>query len=1341
MTNLSSNGPLSNFEAFPDHDLVGLAQRGDRDAFAQLVTRYFHMVYLVGFGYLKDRDAADDLAQEVFLKAFVHIADLRNGRYLPAWLNQIARNHALNWLKQGTKRSRVISMVPLDDHKNAADGSLPSARDKAMASEEARLLEEAILDLPDDLRTTILLHYSGDLSKSEIARRLGVHPSSIGRKIDKALLMLREKLGEKVEPSAIVIQHRNESVAKTIAVIAAFAALSKGSQAALLQADGGSALMPPPSPGVLAKLGAMTGPVGLPVSIVGIALLAGAITVISVGWLNDFRGNSKQATDITTPQIAQSKEMPTTTSQTRKSEKALPRKNDRRQVLSVSTKENNVIYGKISTPEGKPAGGARVEVWQPWGSKLLLATTQTDTNGRYEVSVDSISRHPVTVKARYNGYLDTGNTINGNENQAGTLPFKREANIELLRGKTFSGTVINEAGLAIANALISAKSGTGEYFAAGTYETRSGSDGHFSLSLPTSGTSTLVAEAENYAPSLETVSSSQTAVEIKLKAPGATVSGIAVDDVTSAPIAGAGITLTSMYDDILTHTKYRDRVTTTDQAGRFAFQHLPAATYMLRFEKDKQYFIAPEKSPSQTSFFSPPSAPLPHMPYFEVRENTTTALVLPIYPGHTISGRVTEKGTSTPIEGAIVSAGPVDDGYSAVTGADGRYTLNHVPASSRYLDRDLIMGVFLIVTKPGYTWPSGEGDEPGKLMMLRKEKRMITADLEIVPTVTISGIVRSPEGNPLAGAQVTRLTKHGLDQNSIALTDENGRYHIEQESYKSVRLRATAPGYTLGYQTRRISGDPISDLDIVLTRPGRVAGIVIDQIGIPVAGAEVKAGLTLWDKEFSWGYPIGFQSVKTNSEGKFAFENLPPYEVRLGIEKQGFAKVESTRIMLKSGEHKSDVKIILRSGLSVKGQVADLNGVPLSNVRVEAMIAQSHQRMGQKITDGKGRFEITELLRVPDQLSLWNLKSGRMDLVDISGMDKANLKVVLDETGVTLRGQVIDYLTSAPVTAGVVKLRDKGYDIGTEKPGEFVVPELMRGSVNTFVVEVPGYRPVEFEKTAKSTDKEMTQTVVVGPGGFLAGRVLGEKGEPVSNIEVQLCDGSGSQMILNPKTEAVTQTDKNGNYQFAGVKAEQMSVIVNPKAPLVPMYETMDVKHGDRIQVPDFQLNRGSQVVITMIEEATGKPMAGVLVKLMGASLSKQTEVKTNSSGKVTFQGVYGRGPIVSSSEYHMSDILKLGNEPLVERSYELGKAVLNGKILKDGKPLVGTVQISQPGSKYQVQKVQTDSDGVFEISNLTSGKWDLSFSYGELSKERDWTTSLELPALGQVNREFDLSL
>ena len=96
-----------------DAELVRAFRAGNAQALGALVERHLGVIHLIGYSVLKSREAAEDLAQETFLRALLSLERLdRPGRF-SAWLTQIARNLAVDWYRQGQTRSRLIPLVPM----------------------------------------------------------------------------------------------------------------------------------------------------------------------------------------------------------------------------------------------------------------------------------------------------------------------------------------------------------------------------------------------------------------------------------------------------------------------------------------------------------------------------------------------------------------------------------------------------------------------------------------------------------------------------------------------------------------------------------------------------------------------------------------------------------------------------------------------------------------------------------------------------------------------------------------------------------------------------------------------------------------------------------------------------------------------------------------------------------------------------------------------------------------------------------------------------------------------------------------------------------------------------
>ena len=187
------------WDACPDEQLVGEALAGDRDAFGALVLR--HQRGLVNFLYrlAGSRDAATDLAQEVFLKVFVSL-DSFDPRYrFTTWLYRIASNAAIDLLRK--KQPRTLSLTePASDDESPAPpaiaGSDPTPHDMLRLRELESRLDAAIAELPTGYRQLILLRHRRHCRYDEIARMTGLPLGTVKNRIFRAREILRTRLSD-----------------------------------------------------------------------------------------------------------------------------------------------------------------------------------------------------------------------------------------------------------------------------------------------------------------------------------------------------------------------------------------------------------------------------------------------------------------------------------------------------------------------------------------------------------------------------------------------------------------------------------------------------------------------------------------------------------------------------------------------------------------------------------------------------------------------------------------------------------------------------------------------------------------------------------------------------------------------------------------------------------------------------------------------------------------------------------------------------------------------------------------------------------------------------------------
>ncbi|HSE95452.1 MAG TPA: sigma-70 family RNA polymerase sigma factor [Methylomirabilota bacterium] len=177
--------------AFGDSpELVARLRRGDAGAFEELVIAHQHRIYGVALRMLGDRAAAEDVAQEVFLRVHRAIGDFRGEAKLSTWLYAIASRLCLSRLGAGPRRGATADEEALA--RLADTGADPS--DEAERSEREAALHRAIGELADDRRIVVVLCDLEGLSYDEIAATLGVPVGTVRSRLHRARLDLKEKL-------------------------------------------------------------------------------------------------------------------------------------------------------------------------------------------------------------------------------------------------------------------------------------------------------------------------------------------------------------------------------------------------------------------------------------------------------------------------------------------------------------------------------------------------------------------------------------------------------------------------------------------------------------------------------------------------------------------------------------------------------------------------------------------------------------------------------------------------------------------------------------------------------------------------------------------------------------------------------------------------------------------------------------------------------------------------------------------------------------------------------------------------------------------------------------------
>jgi RNA polymerase sigma-70 factor (ECF subfamily) len=176
--------------------------------FATFMRTYQNMVYTTALRLSSDADQAEDVSQEVFLRAHQHWDELRDNPRAAGWLKTVSRNLTLTHLTRYRKRWVFFSQLAAgegDDEEHDvdfADGESRSVTGVAVDSERARLIEAALARLPEHQRVPLVLFHFEDLAYEQIAAQLRISLPKLKTDMHRA----RQALGKRLAAQGITVE-------------------------------------------------------------------------------------------------------------------------------------------------------------------------------------------------------------------------------------------------------------------------------------------------------------------------------------------------------------------------------------------------------------------------------------------------------------------------------------------------------------------------------------------------------------------------------------------------------------------------------------------------------------------------------------------------------------------------------------------------------------------------------------------------------------------------------------------------------------------------------------------------------------------------------------------------------------------------------------------------------------------------------------------------------------------------------------------------------------------------------------------------------------------------------
>jgi RNA polymerase sigma-70 factor, ECF subfamily len=178
-----------------DVKLLHAIARGDEGALARLYDAYRVILFGLLVRILNSREEAEDILQEVFLQVWRRAGDFDEKRGRPfTWLVTLTRSRAIDRLRLLAARQRLAAAAERDQPDQASD-----AFSDTVKSGQREIVRQALAELPEEQRQTLMLAYFEGLTQSEIASKLGAPLGTVKTRMRSGMIKLRTLLGTRLE--------------------------------------------------------------------------------------------------------------------------------------------------------------------------------------------------------------------------------------------------------------------------------------------------------------------------------------------------------------------------------------------------------------------------------------------------------------------------------------------------------------------------------------------------------------------------------------------------------------------------------------------------------------------------------------------------------------------------------------------------------------------------------------------------------------------------------------------------------------------------------------------------------------------------------------------------------------------------------------------------------------------------------------------------------------------------------------------------------------------------------------------------------------------------------------
>jgi hypothetical protein len=709
-----------------------------------------------------------------------------------------------------------------------------------------------------------------------------------------------------------------------------------------------------------------------------------------------------------------------------------------------------------------------------------------------------------------------------------------------------------------------------------------------------------------------------------------------------------------------------------------------------------------------------------HPDYAIGRHAGTNTLEVKLVRGVAVRGRVVNATGPVAHASVLINGWPL-----AESGDDGTFTIAHAPDNWQSI-------------------AAVRGNDAGAAT----RPKTGSLEIRIATGATFTGSVRDGgRGGAVAGARMT--ISNTDDESMIAVTDAKGAFTVGPLLPRVYQIAGVHPTYSI--ETASVTLPATRTRSFAAQAFARAKGRVIDEDRKAVATAFVSAS--------SNSAPRGRTSV-TNANGEFTVRVTPSpqFPTPLLANKRDYVTVSTAAQVWKAGEVKDNIVITLPHGFVAQVRVVDKQRQPVANVLVNVSKV-GDQGVQRSLAVGCADPSKPDCHRTgAEGLIAVRTTEGKHDVVvfgdDVSPARLQNQMltarsatlVVNVDRGIEISGRVVrpdgtpvaDAMVETPT--GVMPRSTETAADGTFKlAGIAAGPAVLTAHSSDGNLSSP---PVNVTAPAKNV------TITMPMGARIEGRVLDRATQqPVTDFTVGL-PSRGQRMFVRPQAEKTIHAD-DGTYAIDNVPPGAVELIVRAAGFVSGSRGDITAEDGKTVTGIDIQLERGA--TISGRVTSGGSPVAGADVRPASQRMPQMMsqQMAAGAAGTTTDgDGLYKLDGIAEGDrliEFHKQGFVtaqkpvevKAGKDVHLDVELDQGKELRGRVVDRSGRGIAGAyIAASAVGERRGGPMIVTDSDGLFVMTGLTDGKYEVTArKEGMVSSD---ATDVDLPQTRPLTLTLD---